>query len=88
MCIRDSYYVVQQLFKVPLADVGGALDGLFDFLQADAVGAKRPDVLHRDLVQLASQFQPGAYLVKEGRLQTAIQLGHLFREGDVYKRQG
>ena len=58
------YYVVQQLFKVPLADVCGALDGLFDSIQADAVGAKRPDVLHRDFVQLASQFQPGAYLVK------------------------
>ena len=66
------YYVVQQLFKVPLADVGGALDGLFDFLQADAVGAKRPDILHRDFVQLSSQFQTGAYLVKDRRFQTAV----------------
>nr|DAN18360.1 MAG TPA: hypothetical protein [Bacteriophage sp.] len=78
------YHIVQELLKVPLTDAGRALDGPFDLLQADPVGAKGPDILHRDFVQFSGQFQPGTYLVKEGCLQTAVQLGKFFWEGVQY----
>ena len=48
------------------------------------MGAKGPDILHRDFVQFSGQFQPGTYLVKEGCLQTAVQLGKFFWEGVQY----
>ena len=73
--------IVQELFEVALADACGALDRLFDLRQVDAVGAKGPYVLHRDLVELTGQLQAGAYLVKEGCLQAAVKSGYFFREG-------
>ena len=76
-----GHHIVQQLFQLFLADAGGLPNSLFDVLQIDAVGAQGPDVLHRDLVELVRESEPGADLLQQRQLQVTEQLRQLLGKG-------